>query len=197
MPRIKAMYGQAAGTAASLFCAARALARHSSSARSSSYADDWRDADPPIVNCSTLQHSLLPTALHISSKLPASRFANEEISPDQLTKDKKYGRTVAQIAAETTLPPPITPSVHSVDISCFWRDGKILRGGPFSEDFILQLPQRISAMRLSRSRRLMAIALTAIAAVTLPSYGHTEDKLLTEAVQFNGTILYLSTKCLA
>lgn len=52
-------------------------------------------------------------------------------------------------------------------------------------------------MRLSRSRRLMAIALTAIAAVTLPSYGHTEDKLLTEAVQFNGTILYLSTKCLA
>ncbi|TIP83960.1 MAG: D-alanyl-D-alanine-carboxypeptidase/endopeptidase AmpH, partial [Mesorhizobium sp.] len=49
-------------------------------------------------------------------------------------------------------------------------------------------------MRLSRSRRLMAIALTAIAAVTLPSYGHAEDKLLTEAVQFNGTILYLSTK---
>ncbi|MER8955130.1 hypothetical protein NKH98_20755 [Mesorhizobium sp. M0833] len=38
----------------------------------------------------------------------------------------------------------------------------------------------------------MAIALTAIAAI--PSHGHAEDKLLTEAVQFNGTILYLSTK---
>ncbi|TIS73312.1 MAG: D-alanyl-D-alanine-carboxypeptidase/endopeptidase AmpH, partial [Mesorhizobium sp.] len=50
------------------------------------------------------------------------------------------------------------------------------------------------AMRLSRSRRLVATALTAIAAVTLPSYGHAEDKLLTEAVQFNGTILYLSTE---
>ncbi|RWF54207.1 MAG: D-alanyl-D-alanine-carboxypeptidase/endopeptidase AmpH [Mesorhizobium sp.] len=49
-------------------------------------------------------------------------------------------------------------------------------------------------MRLSRSRRLVATALTAIAAVTLPSYGHAEDKLLTEAVQFNGTILYLSTE---
>jgi hypothetical protein len=92
------------------FCADKAsLARDSSSARSSSYDDDWRDADLPIVSCSTLQHSLLPTALYISSKLPAGRFAIEEISPDQLTKDKKYGRTVAQIAAETTLPPPITP----------------------------------------------------------------------------------------
>lgn len=49
-------------------------------------------------------------------------------------------------------------------------------------------------MRSSRSRRLIAIALTAVAAVTLASKGHAEDKLLTEAVQFNGTILYLGTK---
>ncbi|SIT57577.1 hypothetical protein BQ8794_40176 [Mesorhizobium prunaredense] len=96
-----------------------------------------------IISCSTLQHSLIPTALYIFYKLPAGQFANEEISHDQLKKDKKYGRTVAQIAAEPTLPQPITPSVRSVDISCFWRDGKILRGGPFYEDFILQLYQRI------------------------------------------------------
>ena len=40
----------------------------------------------------------------------------------------------------------------------------------------------------------MIVALTTVAAATLPSAGHAEDKLLAEAVQFNGTILYLSTK---
>ena len=49
-------------------------------------------------------------------------------------------------------------------------------------------------MLLLLSRRLMIVALTTVAAATLPSAGHAEDKLLTEAVQFNGTILYLSTK---
>lgn len=49
-------------------------------------------------------------------------------------------------------------------------------------------------MRLSVSRRLMAVAVATVAAVTLPSAGHAEDKLLSEAVQFSGTILYLSTK---
>ena len=49
-------------------------------------------------------------------------------------------------------------------------------------------------MLLLLSRRLMIVALTTVAATTLPSAGHAEDKLLTEAVQFNGTILYLSTK---
>lgn len=49
-------------------------------------------------------------------------------------------------------------------------------------------------MPLLPSRRLMIVALTTVAAATLPSVGHSEDKLLTEAVQFNGTILYLSTK---
>lgn len=49
-------------------------------------------------------------------------------------------------------------------------------------------------MLLSLSRRTMTVALTTVAAVTLPSAGHAEDKLLSEAVQFSGTILYLSTK---
>ena len=49
-------------------------------------------------------------------------------------------------------------------------------------------------MLFSLTRRLMIVALTTVAAVTLQSKGHAEDKLLTEAVQFNGTILYLSTR---
>jgi D-alanyl-D-alanine-carboxypeptidase/D-alanyl-D-alanine-endopeptidase len=40
----------------------------------------------------------------------------------------------------------------------------------------------------------MIVALTTAAVATSPSRGHAEDKLLTEAVQFNGAILYLSTK---
>jgi serine-type D-Ala-D-Ala carboxypeptidase/endopeptidase len=48
-------------------------------------------------------------------------------------------------------------------------------------------------MLLLLSRRLVIVALTTVATATLPSVGHAEDKLLMEAVQFNGTILYLST----
>lgn len=49
-------------------------------------------------------------------------------------------------------------------------------------------------MPSSLARRLVIMALTTAAAITSPLEGHAEDKLLTEAVQFNGTILYLSTK---
>jgi D-alanyl-D-alanine-carboxypeptidase/D-alanyl-D-alanine-endopeptidase len=38
----------------------------------------------------------------------------------------------------------------------------------------------------------MTVAWSAIAIVALPAWGRAEDKLLTEAVHFNGTIMYLS-----
>lgn len=49
-------------------------------------------------------------------------------------------------------------------------------------------------MRSSLSRQLTIVALTTIATVTHPPVGHAEDKLLTEAVQFHGTLIYLGTK---